>query len=235
LWQLDEFELSLRMFAAKLPDHLPADELAWTDRLVEAGNQIKEAARSSDPDAAALIDRSIIRVERLLDQRMRRINTMIVETYGSMRLDALIAQLRSLSGGVVFSNFDEPLGALERLGKDVGDLVNSHDAWQQFDAVFQRLDTAGPEELFGMVWPDVRSGAAGLRYPGEGEERVIQKSIQNIAAAVEKEDWPRALRAFRMGQRNVDLAFRRIDQQLLQAIGKLWEAVRPIQDVLNSA
>lgn len=220
-----------------LGDRLPAEQIAWTERIAAARNRIVEGLRRADITSNAIIRDAIIQISRVLDIESQRINSIMVETYRAMRLDTLITQFRSLPDVqlAAFDKFLGPLETLERLDKEVGDLLDLHDAWQHLDTEMRllELDVNGPKQ-FALAWPRIRSRAIALGQRDKESER-YQKSTEAIDFAVEAEDWQRAALAFRDYQEDADLEFYQVSQLLLQDIRELEGVVKSIGEAVPLA
>jgi hypothetical protein len=206
----------------------------WVGKLENA--QVELAAAIAEWDHRRL-KKSIFLMTQLLGSQPVRLNAKLTETAKTLRLSELVERLRQLQATIYrlglsadqLAQFEQELASLEDLGSRLNQHVQSHDAWQEIDAVLRRIEnnlSQDTEEL-AWSWPDLKLAAAALYGDcAEPARAILVDCEQKLDAALADNTPAKVKHHFRIYRRAALNHFSQVDIQLirlckeLQAIGQ---------------
>jgi hypothetical protein len=126
--------------------------------------------------------------------------------------------------------------ALERLGKELIQLIDNHDRWQEFDSTL-RLVEGDPEmieQLRQGTWEDLKVKSQRLNSGGEESwEAEIREKTDELDVALQTQPADKFFFAFQKYRNWVVQRFYRVDRDLLKLCAKLCRVGVPLDTILG--
>jgi hypothetical protein len=189
------------------------------------------------------LDGAVLHVRRVLGLDMSTANNRLLTTARDLRLDAVVAALRSVlsslgAGRGTGASIDELarlVGALDELNTRLDALVREHDQWQAIGNDLRHFVDSGQPGLDETrhSWPPVQDSLAAVLKEGNGADwtRVIDTAARELDGALDRNDDPcKCVANLRGLFRRANHRFVEVDKALLRTC----EELRQVGDTLDS-
>lgn len=217
------------------------NEQAWIRQFSPTSELLRNAIEQS---SKILLDRVTFQIGRVLYVHPTRINERLKETARDLPLSKLIEAMVFVRQYPAYSNIDtdklrqvgQGVAALELLSRNLAQLIDEHDVWQEIELELQRIEERVEQHLQELewLWPDLKARFTPLCH--ERNDRWTQELWQ----ASEKLDRMLAMptptavaAAFRPFRRQAGLCFFQADKKLKDLCRSLRRVDGPLNSVLR--
>ena len=217
------------------------NEQAWIRQFSPTTELLRGAIEQS---SKALLDRVTFQIGRVLYVHPTRINERLKETARELPLPKLIEAMVFVQQYPARSDLDteklrqvgQGVAALELLSRNLAQLIDEHDVWQEIELELQRIEEHVEQHLQELewLWPDLKARftplcdgrndrwTQELWQAGEKLERVLVTPTPTTVAA-----------AFRPFRRQAGLCFFQADKKLKDLCRSLRRVDGPLNSVLR--
>lgn len=221
---------------------MPKQELRWIDEVEQMKADFRSILNTRDDRKLKMV---IGRLNRLLGAQPGRINILLTQAAGALRLDELCRILARICNGLPsfgldparVNTFQGGLDGLNKLEKVLSNLVDQHGRWQDLESDLRLSEPYVGRDLdqLEIDWSDIKSKSEQLYFAiEEGWANDLRQDSHALDEALAARDPARIRRCFRNYQRRVANRFYQVDLELKTLCGNLRQIGAPLASVLEA-
>lgn len=229
-------------FASQPP--FAAETAIWTPRFARAQRDMRAALETADAEG---LKNALAKIKDVLDRQISRINTRLVGAADALRLEHLVASLRTLcdrlggiglrGGAARLQAFGAGVDALAQLDARLTRSVAIHTAFQEFDDELRRVEVLVASDLGELIdgWielgPLTQVVCADTSYSWAATLATLADELVRAFGTTEP---AKIRRAFVRYRSHATLSFNRVDFDLRDLCQELQRIGAPLDSVLRA-